>query len=182
MDTQSIVFSAAEQVLTKDSGSDEFASNTVAYVEATFTLGDNWSDFDSVSAVWKSSYYTIATVLDSNGTCTVPAEVMYYASKVYVNLVGSVLEDETVTDRLTTSPLLAFMVTTEAEIEGTETAEITASQFEQFVSQVEDSATSAAESAAAAEASAEEATEAAEAFDALGLSVVDGAINITYTA
>lgn len=154
MNKQSITFSASEQTLEKLTGSEQFAGNTVSYVEATFTLGTNWTGFDSVSAVWKSQYYEIATVLDAYGKCDVPAEVMYYKSKVFVNLVGVTVSGDEVTDRLTTYPILAFTIDSEAIIEGTETTDITPSQFDQFVSQVSDDAAAAAASAADAEAAA----------------------------
>ena len=147
MNKQAITFSASEQTLTKATGAEKFASNTVSYIEATFTLGTNWAGFDSVRAVWKSQYYDIATVLDEYGKCDVPAEVMYYKSKVFVNLVGSKVSGEEITDRLTTYPILAFTIDSEATIDGTETTDITPSQFEQFVDQVEGYADAAAESA-----------------------------------
>ncbi len=231
MNKQSITFSANEQTLTKESGSEKFASNTVSYIEATFDLGDNWTGFDSVRAVWKSQYYEISAILDAYGKCDVPAEVMYYKSQVFVNLVGSSVSGDEITDRLTTYPIAAFTIDSEATIEGTETTDITPSQFEQFVEQVAGYADDAAESADDAEAAvaslapaystsstydvgdyvlyegvlyecttaittaeawnaahwtqtsvADELTDLKEDFDALGLSVVDGAINVTYTA
>lgn len=230
MNKQSITFSASEQTLEKLTGSEQFAGNTVSYVEATFTLGTNWAGFDSVSAVWKSQYYEITTVLDAYGKCDVPAEVMYYKSKVFVNLVGVTVSGDEVTDRLTTYPILAFTIDSEAIIEGTETTDITPSQFEQFVDQVEgyaDAAADSADDAAAAVASlapaysssstyavgdyvmhegvmyecttaittaeawnaahwtavaiATEISDLREEFGSLGFSVVNGALNVTYT-
>lgn len=154
MNKQSITFSASEQTLEKLTGDDQFASNTVSYVEATFTLGTNWAGFDSVRAVWKSQHYEISMVLDQYGKCDVPAEVMYYKSKVFVNLVGVSTSGDEITDRLTTYPILAFTIDSDSAVEGTETTDITPSQFDQFVSQVSDDAAAAAASAADAEAAA----------------------------
>lgn len=154
MNKQSITFSASEQTLEKLTGDDQFASNTVSYVEATFTLGTNWAGFDSVRAVWKSQHYEISMVLDQYGKCDVPAEVMYYKSKVFVNLVGVSVSGDEITDRLTTYPTLAFTIDSDSAVEGTETTDITPSQFDQFVSQVSDDAAAAAASAADAEAAA----------------------------
>ena len=142
MNAQNITFSANEQILTKTDDLLDFASNTVSYIEATFTLGTNWTGFDSVRAVWKSDYHTIATVLDANHKCVVPSEILMYRSKVYVNLVGSIAENNVLTDRLTTFPVQALVVTQNAEVDGTETAPVTASQFEQFVETVQDAADS----------------------------------------
>ena len=230
MNTQAIAFTASEQTLTKTSGADYYASNTIGYIEAAFDLDENWDGFDSVRAVWKSQYYTISAVLNAQGVCLVPAEVKYYKSKVFVNLVGSNVEDDVLVDRLSTYPILAFTIDAEAEVEGTETTDITPSQFEQFVDQVEgyaDAAADSADDAAAAVASlapaysssstyavgdyvmhegvmyecttaittaeawnaahwtavaiATEISNLKEEFGSLGFSVVNGALNVTYT-
>ena len=134
MEKQIITFSANEQNLTKTGGVGCYASNTVAYIEAHFDLGGNWSGFDSVRAVWANEHLAcISTVLDSLGKCRVPTEVLVRKSKVTVNLVGSISENGVLTDRLTSYPIVALVVDANAKICGTETAEITPSQFEQFV-------------------------------------------------
>lgn len=142
MNKSEITFSANEQSLIKTGGVDNYASNTVSYIEATFTLGENWTGYDSVRAVWESSCAKIATVLDSNFTCIVPPEVLKVKSKVNVNLVGSVVEGNVLTDRLTTYPILALTVDANARVEGDETTAVTPSQFEQFVAQVHEDAES----------------------------------------
>ena len=188
MNTKAIAFTASEQTLVKTSGADYYASNTIGYIEAAFDLDENWDGFDSVRAVWKSQYYTISAVLNAQGVCLVPAEVKYYKSKVFVNLVGSNVEDDVLVDRLTTYPVLAFTIDAEAEVEGTETTDITPSQFEQFVDQVEGYAESAAEdaqsiaeSAAQIEQNKEDIADLKEEYDSLGFSVVNGVLNVTYT-
>jgi len=162
MNKKAIAFTASDQTLTKTAGSEQYASNTVSYVEATFTLGENWTGFDSVRALWHSQYYDISTVLDAQGKCDVPAEVMYYKSKVYVNLVGVTANRDEISVRLTTYPILAFVVDSEALVEGTETGGITPSQFDQFVAQVHEDAEGAAGSAEAAADAAEDAAASAE--------------------
>lgn len=140
MNTTLLEFTANEQELIKTDGLDEFASNTVAYIEAHFALGDNWNGFDAVRAVWSSYYGEISTVLDASYKCKVPTEILLHRSKVYVNLVGSIAEDDVLTDRLTSFPIKALTVTADARVETTETAPITPSQFEQFVETVHDDA------------------------------------------
>ena len=142
MNPLKLTFTANEQALTKTDNFTDFASNTVSYIEATFTLGENWTGYDSVRAVWKTDYYTISTVLDANFTCVVPTEVLRYKAKVFVNLVGSIVENDTLTDRLTTFPVLALTVKANAAVNGSETAPVTPSQFEQFVDTVRDEAES----------------------------------------
>lgn len=138
MEIKTISFSANDQVLTKESGSDNFVSNAVSYVKAEFSLGTGWTraDYNTVNAVWHSVFATISTVLDANNSCMVPVEMLAYNCDVYVNLVGTVVEDDTVSYRLTTEKAKAFAVNKIAEIEGSETTEITPSQFEQFVNEV----------------------------------------------
>jgi hypothetical protein len=140
MNTTSITFSANEQKLKKTEGLENYASNTVGYIKAVFTLGENWSGYDSVRAVWSSYYDKIATVLDAENSCIVPTEMMLHKSKVYVNLVGSIVDDDELTDRLTTARILALTINNDAEVSGSETTPVTPSQFEQFVSQIQDEA------------------------------------------
>lgn len=140
MNKQTITFTASEQTLTKTGGIEHYASNIVSYIEASFTLGDNWAGYDSIRAVWESGYARIATVLDANNKCIVPAEVLTYKSKVNVNLVGSIVENTVLTDRLTTYPILALTVDADARVDSSETTPVTATQFEQFVDVVRDEA------------------------------------------
>ena len=71
MNKQIITFSADEQKLVKTGGINCYASNIVSYIEAHFTLGQNWSGYDSVRAVWSNdnNMTVISTVLNSNGVC-----------------------------------------------------------------------------------------------------------------
>lgn len=87
------------------------ASDTYADIEATFALGERWTDMDSVSAVWWNDFTRIATVLDSEGKCTVPHEVLMRKGCVRVNLVGSVVENGELVTRLTSYSAEAFTST-----------------------------------------------------------------------
>ena len=138
MEKTIITFSANEQKLIKTGGIECYASNIVSYIEAHFDLGQNWSGYDSVRAVWSNdnNMSVISTVLDSNGVCVVPFEVLKTKGIVKVNLVGSISVSDVLTDRLTTFPCEAVKVTAKAKIEGSETQPITPSQFEQFVAAV----------------------------------------------
>lgn len=156
MEQTTLHFSANEQALTGQTY--RFASNTVHYIKAVFDLGQNWSGYDSIRAIWWSDYACIATVLDSRGECIVPVEVLKRVGKVRMNLVGSISEDGELTDRLTTYPIDAVIVEKNARVCGTETAPITPSQFEQFAEAVHEDA----ERAAASERDAEAAQQAAE--------------------
>ena len=98
----------------------------------------NWNSFDSVRAVWSTDFECISTVLDSEGVCYVPQEVLKRTGNVMVNLVGSIAENDELTDRLTTYPVVALVINANAKVCGTETAEVTPSQFEQFVHTVID--------------------------------------------
>ena len=136
MNKQVISFTANEQALTR-TGECRYSSNKVSYIEAHFELGANWDGFDSVRAVWFTDFVSgISTVLDSDGVCIVPSEVLRRKAKVNVNLVGSISVDGELTDRLTSYPVVALCVDADAKVDGTETAPITPSQFEQFVAAV----------------------------------------------
>lgn len=137
MDKQIITFSANEQTLRKTGGLDIYASKTVSYIEAHFDLGQNWSGYDSIEAVWWNDYVRpVRTVLDTEGICVVPTEVLLRKGAVYVNLVGVISSDNVLTDRLTTHPITAFCNKFDAKLgEGT-TTPLTPSEYEQFVASV----------------------------------------------
>lgn len=137
METIILNFKASGQNLTADAHPQRYASNTVNYIQAVFDLDDNWKSFDSVRAVWHNDFACISTVLDGNGACTVPHEVLTNLDEVHVNLVGSNVEGEELVDRMTTYPLRVVVIDANARICGTETAEVTPSQFEQYVAIVE---------------------------------------------
>lgn len=133
-----ITFSAIQQTLMKTGGIDCFAAETVEYVEAQFDLGENWSGYDHIDAIWTNdgNFTQISTVLSPEGTCRVPTEVLKSMGDVRVNLVGTTSEGDEVTERLTTYPIFALGVNANVPLTGTETQPITASQFDQFVQQV----------------------------------------------
>ena len=93
-----------------------YASNTVNYVKAVFDLDGNWNSFDSVRAVWSTDFECISTVLDSEGVCYVPQEVLKRTGNVMVNLVGSIAENDELTDRLTTYPVVALVINANAKV------------------------------------------------------------------
>ena len=136
MEVTKITFQANEQELVKTGGVDVFASDTVSYIEAEFTLGTNWQGYDSVRAMWKFGSEVIATVLDYQGKCIVPWEVLTKRGELKVNLVGSISENDVLTDRLTTFPILALVISKIAQVEGDNSTPPTASEYEQFVEDV----------------------------------------------
>lgn len=137
MNSVTLTFAANGQQLVR-TGCEKFAANTVNYIQAKFDLGEGWDGFDSVRAVWQTDFAKIATVLDNDGNCTVPQEVLKRVNSIMVNLVGSISDGTELTDRLTTYKIKALDVNGATNIDGTETAEITPSQFEQFVAIVRD--------------------------------------------
>lgn len=137
MDKQIITFSANEQCLRKTGGIDIYASKIVAYIEAHFGLGDNWSGYDSIEAVWWTDFVKpVRTVLDTEGICIVPPEVLRRRGAVLVNLVGVIATENTLTDRLTTAPITALTVKYDAQLGAGSTTPITPSEYEQFVATV----------------------------------------------
>ena len=155
MNKISLTFTANQQTLKNTTKNVRLASGTVDYVEATFELGDNWSGFDSVRAVWSKKADVYSTVLDAYGYCIVPNELFEDKGTIKVNLVGSIaeeVEEETVlTDRLTTFQETALSVSAIVPLEGDETSPLTPSQFEQYVLIVHGYADDAADAKEAAE-------------------------------
>ena len=161
METSTITIYADYQKLTVRSGVMRYASDTVNYVRADFEFGKGWEGFDAIQAVWKSKYETVSVLLDEEGCCMVPQEVLARRSKVQVNLVGFTVDGGSMTERLTSYPALALDVDVKAEIYGNETADITPNQFEQFVGIVAENASSARTSALSANEAAMNASESA---------------------
>jgi len=156
MDKQILNFTVNEQILTVDEPI-RISTNKVNYIEAHFDLGTNWSGYDSIRAVWFNDFNCISTVLDSLGNCAVPFEVMKRKGCVKVNLVGSISEDDVLTDRLTSYPVVAVIVDCTAQITGANTSPITPSEFEQFAQRVHTDANRAETAASNAETSAQNA-------------------------
>lgn len=137
MENVTLNFTADHQNLT---GSFPFkmSSNTVSYVIAAFNLGDGWDqeEYDAICAAWKTDFNKIMTILNVDGTCIVPHEVLSKKANVYVNLVGYKSIDGELKGRLTTYPLKAITVDAVSIVEGTETADPTPSMFEQYIAEV----------------------------------------------
>lgn len=137
--TVNLAFSVSGQTITAEQTCPYLlASNTVNYVKVHFTLDEEWAGVQTVSAVWSGASGCICTLLDSNGDCFVPQELLAKRQKVYVNLSGSDTENNEVIDRLTTYPLYVINVNATAYTNGSETVPVTPSQFEQFIQQVID--------------------------------------------
>ena len=162
MDKQILHFTVNEQALVVDEPI-KISTNKVNYIQANFDLGTNWSGYDSVRAVWFNDFNCISTVLDSLGNCVVPFEVMKRKGNVKVNLVGSISEDDVLTDRLTSYPVVAVIVDCTAQITGANTSPITPSEYEQFVAAVHEDAERAEAGATASEQSATESANSASA-------------------
>ena len=160
MEKQILNFTVNEQALVVDEPI-KISTNKVNYIQASFDLGTNWSGYDSVRAVWFNDFNCISTVLDSLGNCVVPFEVMKRKGNVKVNLVGSISEDDVLTDRLTSYPVVAVIVDCTAQITGANTSPITPSEFEQFAQRVHTDADRAETAASNAETSAQNASDSA---------------------
>ena len=133
---KNIQFSVSGKNITSEVYPLRWSSNTVDYIMASFDLDEKWSSCDLVRAVWVSPRAQVVTVLDGNGSCIIPHEVLSKIGKVYVNLYGIVLKGGDSFVRITTYPFNAIQIDGDAKIDGSETAPITPSQFEQFVQAV----------------------------------------------
>ena len=136
-----IYFKVSGQSLMKTGGLSTYASDTVEYIQAEFTLSDEWKEYDSVRAIWQNGDIVAPpSVLDSEGKCLVPFEVLTERGRVTVNLVGSSANGIILAKRITSYIVTAFMVTVKVNIDGSDPQTITPSQFEQFVEAVKDNA------------------------------------------
>ena len=161
MEERIINFSANQQSLIKTGGISHYASDTVSYIKAIFELGENWTGFDEVRAVFKTPYDTRVAVLNSLGECEVPHEILMLKADVRVNLVGSIYTEEAVIDRLTTYSCEALTVDEDVPVEGRGTITPTPSEYEQFVAKVKEDADRAEAGATASEQSAQNASDSA---------------------
>lgn len=128
-----IEFKIAGQDIAYVSGKRDYAGETVAYIEAVFDLDGEWLAFDSVRAVFESDYAVISAVLDAENKCVIPTEVLTKKSLVNVNLVGSVADGDELIERLTTYQTYGLTIRQDVPIEGSETAPVAPSQFEQYI-------------------------------------------------
>lgn len=162
MEERIITFSANQQSLIKTGGISHYASDTVSYIKAIFDLGENWTGFDEVRAVFKTPYDTRVAVLNSLGECEVPHEILMLKAEVRANLVGSIYTEEAVIDRLTTYSCEALEVDEDVPVEGGGTVTPSPSEYEGFVAKVKNDADRAEASATDADASAQASEQSAD--------------------
>lgn len=158
MKDQVIKFEALNQSLRKTSGFSTYPSDTVEIITAEFELGDEWDGYDSVRAVWQNGEVKISSFLDSNHKCKIPSEVLENKGTLEVNLVASSVDDDVLTERLTSYKVVAFQIPVKVNIDGSDPQDVTPSQFEQFVAVVKEDADRAEVGATDAEASAQSAS------------------------
>ena len=183
MENLELTFQAENQELTATNFTPPLfvASNTVAWIKAKFSLGTNWDcwSLGAVKAMWKFKGEVYSAVLDAEGVCTIPHEVLgEMTGEVKVNLVASSIEDDEVVERMTTYPLYALNVNKKAEVEGDNSVAITPSEYEQFVEDVQEYAQEAYDAKLDAESAqhyAEQAQEGAESAQRLAESARDDA-------
>ena len=184
MENLELTFQAENQELTATNFTPPLfvASNTVAWIKAKFSLGTNWDcwSLGAVKAMWKFKGEVYSAVLDAEGVCTIPHEVLgEMTGEVKVNLVASSIEDDEVVERMTTYPLFALNVNKKAEVEGDNSVAITPSEYEQFVEDVQQYAQDAYDAKLDAESAqhyAEQAQEGAESAQRLAESARDDAV------
>ena len=154
MKDQVIKFEALNQSLRKTSGFSTYPSDMVEIITAEFELGDKWDGYDSVRAVWQNGEVKISSFLDSNYKCKIPSEVLENKGTLEVNLVASSVDDDVLTERLTSYKVVAFQIPVKVNIDGSDPQDVTPSQFEQFVAVVKEDADRAEASAQSASGSA----------------------------
>ena len=133
MTNHTLLFRARRQELVLTNEFCRFASNTMNYVYARFDLDEDWQSFDAVKAVWQNDACKIAQIILHDTDIAVPVEMLSRRSVVAVNLVGYDVEDDQMTERLTTYPAKALVVDKTAIVEGEESNGVSPSLFEQYI-------------------------------------------------
>lgn len=117
---------------------ENFASDTIRQVDCTFTLSNEWSEFDFVKAVFfNKAVGEYEMEVYGSEPVVMPWEVLTEKGKVRCNLVGCTVSGEgenvTVTERLTTFMIDCLNVKQKINLAGLNTVTPTSSAFEQFV-------------------------------------------------
>ena len=133
MTNHTIIFKAKKQDLRVVNGFARFASDTINYIYARFELDDEWQEFDVVKAVWQNDECKVSQLITNNTDAAVPIEMLSRRSLVTVNLVGYTVEDEELTERLTTYPTKALIVDKTAIVEADESVGVSPSLFDQYI-------------------------------------------------
>ena len=106
MNRQIITFSAdGEQQLIRTEPLRIFATDTVNYIEAHFTLDPSWYEFNQLLAVWFTDREMKSTEIDSNGVAIIPSELLTKPGILHMNLCGNNITDGKMTGRLTSYPV-----------------------------------------------------------------------------
>ena len=134
MDKLTLYFTANKQTLAI-AEKPKIAIGTVNYVEAIFDLDDTWKSFDAVRAIWATRKDVISVGL-INDICIVPSSLLSKQGVLYVNLVGSSIDGDVLTERLTTKQIPALSMRDFANFDAGSEEEIEPSQFERFVAEV----------------------------------------------
>lgn len=146
MEKITLYFRADKQTLEPTKEIPTIVSNTINYVDARFDLSDEWKSFDIVQAIFDRYHDPIATTV-IDGYCIVPNKLLTNTGLITVNLVGSNIEDSELVARLTTASTIALKIKKNAYVDGGEDEKVTPSQFEEFVTRVEDAAENAVSAA-----------------------------------
>lgn len=135
----------------------KMASDTINEVGCTFDFGKEW-DFPVTKAYFTNSFRGVSKVaVFVDNSCVIPWEVLVDVGEVTVNVVGCVVEDDELVDRLTSFRTKIIDILQKVSLEATNELDPTPSEFDQFVAAVREYKEQAVQAAADAEAAAEEA-------------------------
>lgn len=82
-----IEFSApGDQALKRVSPLRTFASDTINYIEAVFTLSAEWDGYDERYAVWYNNSIQKESLIDGSGKTVIPQEVLDMPGTLQMNL------------------------------------------------------------------------------------------------
>lgn len=109
------------------------AADTVNYLIGTFDFDPTWDGFEKRVYFKNASYNIVKSILlgDSN-SCYIPWEVLAHTGTIRCNIIGLKYSDNTVSQRITTNPVVFEILVDESILEPYDQQPLTPTEYEQF--------------------------------------------------
>lgn len=120
-------------------------SDTINYFRCRATFAEDWDIYTDRTIYFKniSSGICRAGVLNDDGYCFIPWEVLANTGVIVANAVGIIMDGNTVSERLITFPVTLFVQVEEGQITVQPNEDPSPTQYEQFIANVQSYAESA---------------------------------------
>lgn len=109
------------------------AADTVNYLIGTFDFDSTWDGFEKRVYFKNASYNIVKSILlgDSN-SCYIPWEVLAHTGVIRCNIIGLKYSNDTVSQRITTNPVVFEILVDESILEPYDQQPLTPTEYEQF--------------------------------------------------